>query len=63
MTCKREYYKVVLLGDSMTGKTSLMKRYFLDQYNETEQAVSINFDLIEKKKGNEQKKLRVCILL
>ncbi|XP_058802876.1 ras-related protein Rab-24-like isoform X2 [Phymastichus coffea] len=35
---QREYMKVVLLGDRMTGKTSLMKRYFLNQYNIGEQA-------------------------
>lgn len=36
----REHLKVVLLGDSSTGKTCLMKRYFLGQFNREEVSVS-----------------------
>jgi GTPase SAR1 family protein len=37
---KREHVKVVLLGDKMTGKTSLRKRYFSGNFNDSELAVS-----------------------
>ncbi|KAJ8683430.1 hypothetical protein QAD02_019222 [Eretmocerus hayati] len=33
---RREYFKVVLLGDRSTGKTCLMKRYFFNEFNESE---------------------------
>lgn len=36
----REYFKVVLLGETGTGKTCMMKRYFNNVFNPTEPAVS-----------------------
>lgn len=36
----RDYFKVVLLGDVSTGKSCLAKRYFQDQFGETERPVS-----------------------
>ncbi|XP_011504818.1 PREDICTED: ras-related protein Rab-24-like isoform X2 [Ceratosolen solmsi marchali] len=42
---KREHIKIVLLGDKMTGKTSLRKRYFSGHFNETELAtIGAGFD-------------------
>lgn len=54
-------FKVILLGASGVGKTSIIKRYIDDTFEESLQKPSLGFDFLSKEIVREKKKVRLEI--
>jgi small GTP-binding protein len=56
----KNYIKIVLLGDGRVGKTSILKRYMSNQFNEGEE-MTINSIYFEKELEYDGKKYVFCL--
>jgi Ras-related protein Rab-21 len=56
----KNYIKIVLLGDGRVGKTSILKRYISNQFNEGEE-MTINSIYFEKELEFDGKKFVFCL--
>jgi GTPase SAR1 family protein len=56
----KNYIKIVLLGDGRVGKTSILKRYISNQFNEGEE-MTVNSIYFEKELEYDGKKFVFCL--